>query len=104
MSSEDPADDRIQPKMLGPHHITNFVEKKQTILRTVEWTLDNMRRMDDMLFDDKDLQEFAKKISEACQIFCEQGCGGIFDCAYCWIHEGLKDLNETAADAKLSQS
>lgn len=103
MSSEDPADDKNVP-MLGPHHITNFVEKKRTILRTVEWTLDNMHRMDDMLFDDSDLQEFAKKISDACQIFCEQGCGGTFDCEYCWIHEGLRDLNETAADAKLSQT
>ena len=103
MSSEDPADDKNVP-MLEPHHITDFVEKKRTILRTVEWTLDNMRRMDDMLFDDSDLQEFAKKISEACQIFCEHGCGGTFDCEYCWIHEGLRDLNETAADAKLSQT
>lgn len=103
MSSEDPADDRTQ-HMLGPHHITDFVEKKKTILRTVEWTLDNMRRMDDMLFDDTDLQEFAKKISEACQIFCEKGCGGIFDCEYCWIHAALRDLNETAADMKLRES
>lgn len=103
MSSKDPADDITKP-LLGPHQITDFVEKKQTILRTVEWTLDNMRRMDDMLFDDKDLQEFAKKISEACQIFCEKGCGGTFDCKYCWIHEGLRDLNETANDAKLSQT
>jgi hypothetical protein len=102
MSSEDPADDKNVP-MLGPHHITDFVEKKKTILRTVEWTLDNMRRMDDMLFDDSDLQEFAKKISEACEVFCEKGCGGTFDCEYCWIHAGLKDLNETAADAKLAQ-
>lgn len=103
MSGEDPVDDKNVP-MCGPHHITNFIEKKQTILRTIEWTLNNMRRMDDMLFDDKDLQEFAKKISEACQIFCEHGCGGTFDCAYCWIHEGLKDLNETATDLKLSQT
>lgn len=103
MDSKDPADNRNQ-HMLGPHQITDFIEKKQTILRTVEWTLDNMRRMDDMLFDNIDLQEFAKKISEACQIFCKKGCGGIFDCEYCWIHEGLRDLNETAADAKLSQT
>lgn len=102
MSSEDPVDDRTQ-HMLGPHQITDFVEKKQRILHTVEWTLDNMRRMDDMLFDDKDLQEFAKKISEACQIFCEKGCGGIFDCEYCWIHAGLKDLSEIAVGEKISQ-
>ena len=102
MSSEDPADDKNVP-MLGPRRITDFVEKKKTILSTIEWTLDNMRRMDDMLFDDKDLQKFAKKISEACEVFCEKGCGGTFDCEYCWIHAGLKDLNETAADAKLAQ-
>lgn len=82
------------------HHITDFEQKKQTILRTVEWTLDNMKRMDDMLFDDSDLQEFANKISNACQIFCEKGCGGAFDCAYCWIHEGLRDLNELISDEK----
>lgn len=85
------------------HHITDFEQKKKTIIRTVEWTLDNMKRMDDMFFDDKDLQEFAKKISEACQMFCKRGCRRAFDCAYCWIHEGLRDLNETAADKKLAQ-